>query len=67
MKRPVIKDCYFRSKEGKCCSPEIDRFLEDMDTGKPCPINPEFTAFYDDGTSHANELRCHEFRPRDPE
>ena len=35
-----------------------------MDTGKPCPFDSELTAFYDDGTTFRNTLRCPEFTPK---
>jgi|WetSurMetagenome_2_1015567.scaffolds.fasta_scaffold47303_6 hypothetical protein len=62
--RPQIKDCFFLDAKGKCRSPEIYRFYDDMDTGKTCPIIPTLTAFFDDGSSYANQLRCKEFRPK---
>jgi hypothetical protein len=57
-----IKHCFWRSEDGKCGSPEIYRFLKDMETGKPCPIDPELTAFFLDGSSYSGKLRCPEFR-----
>jgi hypothetical protein len=56
-----IKDCLWWLN-GICTSPEIYRFFDKMDTRKPCPIDPELTAFFLDGSSFEGRLRCPEFR-----
>jgi len=50
-----IADCFFL-KDGKCCSPEIYRIIEGMDSGKPCPFNSEDSAFMN------GQLHCLEHR-----
>ena len=64
--KPKIKECFFRTSDGKCCSPEIYRFIEGMESGKPCPFAPELDVFYL-GTPFENmyRQRCLEFRPKE--
>jgi hypothetical protein len=61
MKKPTIKECFYLSKAGRCCSPEIYRKIEGMDTGKLCPFNLDDLVFR---THNPNEPTCLEFTPK---
>ena len=53
---PKIRDCFFRSEEGKCLSPEIYRFNPHVEKTGNC-------AFHPDSPSFPGKLLCEEFRP----
>jgi hypothetical protein len=61
MKKPTIKECFYLNKEGCCCSPEVYRKVEGMDTGKLCPFNLDDLVFR---TDNPQEPTCLEFTPR---
>ena len=61
MKKPTIKECFYLSKDGRCCSPEIYRKVEGMDTGKLCPFNLDAYVF---GIENPHTMTCLEFTPK---
>jgi hypothetical protein len=59
-----IKSCFYRTQDGKCCSPEIYRKVDGMNTGMPCPFDAAACAFVLDGIDNRlGNLRCLEFCP----
>lgn len=57
--KPKIKECFFRTSDGKCCSPEIYRFVPQVEATGICPFESEQLAFFE------GKLRCQEFRPKE--
>lgn len=66
--KPHIKDCFFRTPEGKCVSPEIYRFIPEAEETGKCPFDPndEVVMRYRQPMvpNIAEKLRCLEFRPK---
>jgi len=58
-KRPKIKECFFRTEDGKCVSPEIYRFNPEVEKTGMCPYDPELQAFI---IGIRGKLLCLEFR-----
>jgi hypothetical protein len=58
--KPTITECFYL-KDGKCCSVEVYRKVNGMDTGMPCPFSPTELVFK---TNNPNEPTCLEFTPR---
>lgn len=59
--KPTIKECFYLNKKGRCCSPEIYRKVEGMDTGKLCPFKLDDLVF---GTNNPYDMKCLEFTPK---